>query len=88
MQIRIRGSVPPFFSDLGDAKKCFLHIFSYNLPASTLSSVLKILIFSLSFVLKFYVANIISVRLTPLREGKDPDPTSDYWIRIREAQKK
>jgi hypothetical protein len=33
----------PFFSDFKDAKKCcFFCIFSYNLPADTLSSVLKI----------------------------------------------
>jgi hypothetical protein len=32
----------PFFSDFQDAKKkFFLHILSYNLPASTLSSVFK-----------------------------------------------
>jgi hypothetical protein len=49
VRIRIPGSVSltpdptPFFNDFKDAKKmCFFHIFSYNLPTGTLSSVLKI----------------------------------------------
>jgi hypothetical protein len=44
----------PFFSDFKDAKLFFLHIFSYNLPAGTLSSVLKF-----GFLLKFCVENFI-----------------------------
>jgi hypothetical protein len=36
----------PFFSDFKDAKKVNFYIFSYNLPAGTLSSVLKILFFA------------------------------------------
>jgi hypothetical protein len=56
----------PFFSNIKDAKYYFfLRIFSYNLPAGTLSSVLKI-IFFLKFMLKFYFASIISVRSTSL----------------------
>jgi hypothetical protein len=31
----------PFFNDFKDVKKKF-HIFSYNLPAGTLSSILKV----------------------------------------------
>jgi hypothetical protein len=47
----------PFFSDCKDGKNYFFRIFiSYNLPAGTLSSVLKI---------KFF-AIIISVRPTAL----------------------
>ncbi len=45
-----------FFSDFKDAKKFSFHIFFYNLPAGTLSSVLKIKFFakmlSLNFILK------------------------------------
>ncbi len=59
----------PFFSDYKDAKKIFLFIFfSYNLPAGTLSSVLKIYFFAKTFVLKFYFASIVSVRSTTLWE--------------------
>jgi hypothetical protein len=36
----------PFFSDFEDAKKKFLTFLSYNLPAGTLSSVLKIKFFA------------------------------------------
>ncbi len=60
---RIRGSVPLWliiFRDFKDAKQLIFFIFfSYNLPAGTLSLVLKI-------VLKFYFVSIISVRSTPL----------------------
>ncbi len=44
----------------------FLPIFLNNLPAGTLSSVLKIYFFAKIFVFKFYFASIISVRSTPL----------------------
>jgi hypothetical protein len=54
----------PFFSDSKDGKKfVFLHIFSFNLPAGTLSSVWKILFFSLLS--------------TFMRKGKDPKPDPD-----------
>jgi hypothetical protein len=56
----------PFFSDFKDAKKNS-SFFSYNLPAGTLSSVAKTRFFC-EFGLKFYFANIISVRSTPLWE--------------------
>jgi hypothetical protein len=50
----------PFFSEFKDTnKKLSLRIFSFNLPAGTLSSVLKI-------VLKLYFASLISIRSTPL----------------------
>jgi hypothetical protein len=48
----------PLFSDFKDAKKIF---FSYNLPAGTLSSVLKIQ-FLLKFVSEFYFASILEKR--------------------------
>jgi hypothetical protein len=63
---RIRTSDPnptpdttPLFSDFKDAKKIyfFAHFFSYNLPAGTLSSVLKTQ-FLQKFMLKFYFARI------------------------------
>jgi hypothetical protein len=41
----------PFVSDFKDAKKLFFQIFSYNLPAGTLSSVLKVKFFA-NFVLQ------------------------------------
>jgi hypothetical protein len=44
-----------FFSDFKDGKKKFSYFFLLNLPAGTLSSVLKILL-----------SSIISVRSTPL----------------------
>ncbi len=84
----------PFFSDFKDAKNYFFHIFSYNLPASTLSSVLNVFIICQNFVLNFYFASIISVRPTPLWEKeririRSWIRSSDLWIWIwiREAQK-
>jgi hypothetical protein len=47
----------------------FVIFFSSNLPAGTLSSVLKFLFFCQNFVLKSYFASISSVRTTPLWEG-------------------
>jgi hypothetical protein len=38
-----------FFSDFKDTKKNIFHIFSYNLPTGTLSSVLKIEFFAKIF---------------------------------------
>ena len=50
----------PFFRDFTDAKKYFFHIFTYNLPACTIT-----------LVFKFYFASIISFCSTPYekREG-------------------
>jgi hypothetical protein len=42
----------PFFSDFEDGKKIVLTFFSYNLPAGTLSSVLKIKFFAKKKILK------------------------------------
>jgi hypothetical protein len=59
----------PFFSDLKDAKKkllFFQFFFSYNLPADTMSSVLKIKFFAKILCVKFYFESIISVYSTPL----------------------
>jgi hypothetical protein len=58
----------PFFSNFKNPKKFIFIFFSYNLPAGTLSSVLKykIKFFAKDFVLKFYFASSISVRSTPL----------------------
>jgi hypothetical protein len=57
----------PFFSDFTDAKKLFfiLIFFSYNLPAGTLSSILKFN-FLLKFCVKILFASIIKVHPTPL----------------------
>ncbi len=62
-----------FYSEFMDAKKFFFIFFSSNLPAGSLSSVLKF-----SFLLKFCV-NIFFCNLyfsplsTYMRKGKDPD---------------
>jgi hypothetical protein len=63
----------PFFSDCKDAKKIFFfHIISYNLPAVTLSSVLKI--FNKILCNKFIWQHYFSPINTFKRKGKDPDP--------------
>jgi len=63
----------PFFSDFKDVKKNCSHIFSYNLPAGTISSVLKFK-FLLTFCVKIFLATI--PLNTFMRNGKDlePDP--------------
>jgi hypothetical protein len=58
----------PFFSNFKDEPKIFSHLFSYNFPTGTLSSVSLNFIFCQNFVLKFYFASIISVRSTLLCE--------------------
>ncbi len=72
----------PFFCDFKDAKKFFSIFFSYNLPAGTLSSVLKFNVLLKFCVLKYYFASIILVRSTPLWEKKDPEPDSDSYLWI------
>ncbi len=67
-----------FFSDFKDAKKNFM-LFSYNLPAGTLSSVLKFN-FLLKFCLKILLCSIISVRSTPMRKGNYPVPDPYLWL--------
>ncbi len=62
IRIRLLSSVT-----LKMQKNFFFFIFSYNLPAGTLSSVLEIKFFA-KILLKFHFASIISVRST------DPDP--------------
>ncbi len=78
----------PFFSDVKGAKKSF-HIFAYNLPSGTLSSVLKI-----DFFLKFCVKILFRMHkfqaarhLYEKREGSGAGSVPDKWIRIREVQK-
>jgi hypothetical protein len=62
----------PFFSDFKDAKEIifFFIFFSYNLPTGTLSSFLKITIFCYNFVLKFYLARMISVLTQDIYEKR------------------
>jgi hypothetical protein len=71
----------PFFSEFKDAKKnYFFHIFSLNLPADTLSSVLKI-----KFLLKLCVKVLFCKHYfcplnTFMRKGKDSDPDLDPYL--------
>jgi hypothetical protein len=68
----------PLFSGFEDAKKKFPAFLLYNLPAGTLSSVLKI-----KFLAKKNFESIISVRSTPLcfmTKGKDPEPDPDPYL--------
>ncbi len=75
----------PFFNDFRDAKKKILFIFfSYNLPASTLSSVLKIYpIFCYNFVLKNLLCKHYLSQLNTFmkkRKDLDPDPDPYLWL--------
>ncbi len=63
----------PFFIDFKDTRKIiFFHIFSFNLPAGTLSSVLKILPKNLATI--FFCKHFFSPLNTFIRKWKDPDP--------------
>jgi hypothetical protein len=64
----------PFFSDFKDAKIIFFIFFSYDLPAGTLSLVLKF-IFLQKFCVKILIGkHYFSPLNTFMRKGKDPDP--------------
>ncbi len=73
----------PFFSDFKDAKNFFLHIFSYNLPTGTLSSVLKFYFFAKSLCQNFILQALFpSAQNTFMRNGKDPEPDPDPYLRL------
>jgi hypothetical protein len=62
----------PFFGDFKDATKNSIFL-SYNLPAGTLSSVLKIY-FLQKICVKILFCNYFSPLSTFMKKGKDPDP--------------
>jgi hypothetical protein len=65
----------PFFSDFKDAKKYFISIFSYNLPAGILSSVIaKILFVAKILCLNPILQTLLQTAQPFMRKGKDPDP--------------
>jgi hypothetical protein len=65
----------PFFSDFKDAKKffCFIY-FPNNLPAGTISSILKIKFFGKFCVKILFCNQSFSPLNTCMRKDKDPDP--------------
>jgi hypothetical protein len=66
----------PFFSDFKDVKKNVLYIFSYNLPAGTLSSVLK-------FCVKIlFCKHYFSSFITFMRNEKDPETDPDPYLSL------
>ncbi len=72
----------PFFSDFKDAKKklFFSHIFSYNLPAGTLSSVLKISFFAKILCTHFILQEIFQSAQHIYEKGKYSDPDPYLWL--------
>jgi hypothetical protein len=70
----------PFFSDFKDTKKIFSFIyFPNNLPAGTISSILKIKFFG-EFCVKILFCNqSFSPLNTFMRKEKDPDPEPDPY---------
>jgi hypothetical protein len=62
----------PFFSNFRDAKKFIF--FSYNLPFSLQSSVLKIKFFATILCQNLFCRHYFSPLNTFMRKGTDPDP--------------
>jgi hypothetical protein len=90
IRILLQMDPTPFFSDLKDVKKnFFLIFFSFNLPAGTLSSDLKLNFYAkINFALQFYFASSFqsAQHLYEKSEGSGSIPLIN-GSGIREAQK-